>query len=193
MRSDLPRSHEASDRRPPRPVEAHVSGIDTALAASREAVDRLITAAAATGPAWVTPPAPGKWSPSQIVEHVARSFDASVNLAAGQPSAFPRLPTILHPILRIVLRQMLRRGAFPNGRTTKGMNPADGPLTPAEGRIRIDTAHDRYEAACRQLAGRGEPLKTPMFGPVRVDDFVRFMELHTRHHRRQIGVPDSPV
>jgi hypothetical protein len=30
-------------------------------------------------------------------------------------------------------------------------------------------------------------MNTPMFGAVAVEDFVRFMELHTRHHNRQIA------
>jgi hypothetical protein len=161
--------------------------IDSALAASREATHRLIADAASTGPAWATPRAPGKWSPSQIVEHVARSLDASVDVASGQPSAFPRLPAIVHPLLRIVFRRLLKRGAFPKGRTTKAMSPAHGPATPAEGRARLEAAHHRYETALRQLAARGEPMPTPMFGPVPVEDFVRFMEIHTRHHNRQIG------
>jgi hypothetical protein len=167
-------------------VEARVGEIDSALAASREAVHRLIETAALTGAAWAAPPRPGKWSPSQIVEHVARCFDASVNVAGGQPSAFPRLPAIVHPVLRIVFRQILRRGAFPKGKTTKAMNPLNGPATADEGRARLDAAHERYETACRQLAARGEPMRTPMFGRVPVEDFVRFMELHTRHHHRQI-------
>jgi hypothetical protein len=169
-----------------------VGDIDQALAASREAVDRLIGLAAVTGATWSTPPAPGKWSPSQIVEHVARSLDASVAMAGGQPSAFPRLPTIVHPVSRIVFRQILKRGALPKGKTTQAMNPPAGPATPAEGRARLEAAHDRYETVCRGLASRGEPVRTPMFGAVQVEDFVRFMELHTRHHTRQIGVrPES--
>ena len=35
------------------------------------------------------PRAPGKWSPSQIIEHVARSLEESANMAAGRPSKFP--------------------------------------------------------------------------------------------------------
>jgi hypothetical protein len=165
-----------------------VGEIDKALAASREAVDRLMGTAAMTGPTWATPPAPGKWSPSQIVEHVARSLDASVAVAGGQPSQFPQLPAIVHPVLRIVFRQILKRGAFPKGKTTKAMNPVAGPASPDEGRARLEVSHGRYETACRALASRGEPMRTPMFGAVPVEDFVRFMELHTRHHTRQIGV-----
>lgn len=165
-----------------------MDNIDKALAASREAIDQLIATAALTGPAWAIPPAAGKWSASQIVEHVARSLDASVHVAAGHPSAFPRVPAILHPILRIVFTRILRKGAFPKGRTTKAMNPLNGPATPADGRTRLETAHGRYETACRQLAAGGAPIRTPMFGSVPVEDFVRFMELHTRHHNRQIVI-----
>ena len=49
------------------------------------------------------------------------------------------------------------------------------------------TAHERFEVACRAVAARGTPMKTPMFGAVAVEDFIRFMEIHTRHHNRQIG------
>ena len=38
-----------------------------------------------------------EWSASQIVEHVARSHEASVNLAAGQPSAFPKVHVFAPP------------------------------------------------------------------------------------------------
>jgi hypothetical protein len=169
-----------------------VGEIDGALTASREAVNRLIATAALTGTDWTTPLAPGKWSPSQIVEHVARCFDASVNVAGGRPSAFPQLPAVVRPVLRIVFRQILKRGALPRGKTTKAMNPLSGPATPADGRARLEAAHDRYETACRQLAAHREPMRTPMFGRVPVEDFVRFMELHTQHHHRQIRPRAAP-
>ena len=66
--------------------------IDGALAASRQASEQLLGDAEALGSAWATPRAPGKWSPSQIVEHVARSLDATVALARGQPSKLPQAP-----------------------------------------------------------------------------------------------------
>ena len=160
--------------------------IESALTASRNAADQLIANAISSGRAWYAPCAPGKWSPSQIVEHVTRSYEASVNVAAGQPSAFPSLPALLHPLLRIVFRRILRRGVFPKGRTTKAMNPAAGAATPADGRTRLMAVHERFEAACRALAARRTPMNSPMFGAVVVEDFVRFMELHTRHHIRQI-------
>ena len=161
--------------------------VDAALAFSRQTTEELLADAEATGDRWSSASAPGKWSPSQTVEHVARSLDASAALARGEPCDLPRLPVVVHPLLRIVFRRLLRTGLFPKGRTTRPLNTASGPATPAQARDRLRAAHARYEAACRERAGRGTLLRTPMFGPVPLADYVRFMALHTRHHQRQIA------
>ena len=162
--------------------------LDSALAASKAALEHLIASGERTGPAWTVARAPGKWSPSQIVEHVARSLEESANMAAGRPSKFPRLPAVIHPVVRSLLFQrVLRKAAFPKARTNKAMDPAAGPATPAEGRARLERAHESFEQACRQLVSRGERMRTTIFGTVAVEDYVRFIELHTRHHDRQIG------
>ncbi|MGH9200842.1 MAG: DinB family protein [Vicinamibacterales bacterium] len=167
-----------------------MADIDAALAASKEAIERLIDTGERCGPAWTAPRAPGKWSPSQIVEHVARSLEESANMAAGRPSRFPKLPAVVHPLVRgLLFKRVLRKGAFPKAKTNRAMNPASGPATPAEGRARVETAHDRFDAACRQLASLGEPMRTTIFGVVLVADYVRFMELHTRHHCKQMADP----
>jgi hypothetical protein len=165
-----------------------MADINAALAASKEAVDELVRACDRTGAAWAASRAPGKWSPSQIVEHVARSLEESANVAVGRPSKFPKLPFLVHPVVRRVLfRRVLKTSAFPKARTNKAMNPASGPATPSEGRTRLETAHQEFDVACRQLTSRGERLRTTIFGVVGVEDYVRFMELHTRHHCRQMG------
>jgi hypothetical protein len=82
---------------------------------------------------------------------------------------------------------VLRKAAFPKARTNKAMNPTAGPATPAEGRARLERAHESFDRACRQLVSRGERMRTTIFGAVAVEDYVRFMELHTRHHGKQIG------
>ena len=165
-----------------------MADINAALVASKEAVDRLIEKGEGTGPGWTAPRAPGKWSPSQIVEHVARSLEESANVAAGRPSKFPKLPALIHPVVRSLLfRRVLKNAAFPKAKTNKAMDPASGPATPAEGRARLETAHRQFDEACRQLASHGERMRTTMFGAVPVEDYVRFMELHARHHSKQIG------
>jgi hypothetical protein len=164
-----------------------MADIDTALDTSRDAIEQLILAGERTETAWTSPRAPGKWSPSQVVEHVARSLEESANMAVGRPSKFPRLPGIVHPIVRSLLfKRVLRKSAFPKAKTNKAMDPASGPATPAEGRVRLETAHEKFVEARRQTASRGERLRTTIFGAVPADEYVRFMELHTRHHSKQI-------
>ncbi len=161
--------------------------IDTALAASRDAVDQMIRAGEQSGEAWIVPPAPGKWSPSQIVEHVARGLEEAANIAAGRRSKVPRPPAIVRLIGRLMIRRVLRKGTFPKGfKASKALNPASGPATPAEGRIRLETAHQKFDEVCRRIAAEGRPMTT-IFGSVPVQDLVRFQEIHTRHHRKQIA------
>lgn len=164
-----------------------MADINTALDASKDAMEQLIIAGERTGTAWTSPRASGKWSPSQIVEHVARSLEESANMAAGRPSKFPTLPALIHPVVRALLfKRVLRKAGFPRARTNTAMNPASGPATPAEGRARLETAHEKFDEACRQIASKGASLPTTIFGAVPVEDYVRFMELHTRHHGKQL-------
>jgi len=172
-------------------MEDAMADIDTALAASRDAVDQMIRAGEQSGAAWNAPRAPGKWSPSQVVEHVARGLEEGANTAAGRPSKLAMPPAVVLPIVRLIARFMfkrvLRKAAFPTGfKAHKALNPASGPATPAEGRIRLETAHQKFEEACRRSAADGRPMTT-LFGSVLVQDFVRYSELHTRHHSKQMA------
>ena len=163
-----------------------MSNIDIALAASKEALDQLI-AATEQASAWSVARVPGKWSPSQIVEHVARSLEESANMASGRPSKFPTLPAIVRPVVRaLFFTRVLRKAAFPKSRTNKAMNPASGPDTPQEARVRLEQAHEKFNEICRHIAAHEGWMPTTIFGAVRVEDYVRFTELHTRHHTRQM-------
>jgi hypothetical protein len=142
--------------------------VNTALAASREAIEQMIFTGERCGPVWTAPRAPGKWSPSQIVEHVARSLEESANMAAGRPSKFPKLPAVVHPIVRgLLFKRVLRKGAFPKAKTNKAMNPTSGPTTAAEGRARLETAHRKFDEACRQVASRASECGRPSWGRAR--------------------------
>jgi hypothetical protein len=164
-----------------------MADLNVALAVSKEAIEHLIASGERTGSAWGVARAPGKWSPSQIVEHVARSLEESANMAAGQPSKLLKLPAVVHPITRgLLFRRVLRKSGFFKAKTNKAMDPASGPLTPAEGRARLEAAHRKFDAVCRRLGSHGERMRTTMFGAVPVEDYVRFMELHTRHHDKQM-------
>jgi hypothetical protein len=168
-----------------------MSDIDLPLAGVRAAVAELAAAAERVGAAWTKPRAPGKWSPSQVVEHVARIMEESANVASGMPSKFPTVPFFVRPIVRLlVFRQTLWRKAFPKMKAIAAFVPAAGSATPADGRVRLDGALTRFDQACRARAASGQDVASTIFGAVPVADFARFQELHVRHHVEQI--PGAP-
>jgi hypothetical protein len=168
-------------------MEDAMAEIDTVLAANRDAVEQLMRAGEQSGAAWNAARAPGKWSPSQIVEHISRGLEEGANVVAGRPSKVPMPPAVVRLIARFMFKRVLRKGTFPNGfKAHKAMNPASGPATPAEGRIRLETTYQKFDEACRRIAADDRPVTT-IFGSVSVQDFVRFNELHTRHHSKQMA------
>jgi len=159
--------------------------LETALAEHRDAVAALVAASERCGDRWLSPRSAGKWSPSQIVEHVSRALEESGCVAAGAPSKFPTLPAFVRPLLRgLFFNRVLRKRAFPKARTSRAMNPAAGPETIALGRARLEGAAAAFEQACR--AASSPSLDSSIFGRVSVPDYALFQACHTRHHLRQM-------
>ncbi len=165
-----------------------MADVTTVIAANREAVSELVAASERCGPVWTTPRAPGKWSPSQIVEHVARSIEESANMMAGAPTKFVTLPFFLRPVARTLLfKRVLRTGGFPKARTNKAMDPQSGPATPAEARARLENALAKFDREVRARAQTSDTVTSSAFGIIAVADYARFIEIHTRHHCKQMG------
>jgi len=163
-----------------------MSDVNDVLAANRAAVIDLVSAAERSAATWTTPPAPGKWSPSQVVEHVTRGLEEGANVLSGAPSiSMP--PALLRPLARLYFNRILKKGVFPKGfKAHKAMNPATGPATPAEARVRLERALARFEEECRRRVASGQHVASTGFGTVSIEDFVRFSALHTRHHCKQM-------
>ena len=165
-----------------------MADIDRALEQVRDALDVLSATAEQVKATWAQPTAPGKWSPSQVTEHVARALEESAHTAAGEPSKFPTFPAFIHPIARnLFFKRVLRQTSFPKARTTKPMNPDRGPATPAEARIRLEDALVEFDRACRGCQAGEGLVRSTIFGSVPVLDFVRFQEIHVRHHTGQMA------
>jgi len=164
-----------------------MADVSTVIAANKEAVNELVAASERSAAVWTTPRAPGKWSPSQIVEHVARSIEESANMMAGAPTKFPALPFFLRPVARTLLfKRVLRTGGFPKARTNNAMNPQRGPATPADARARLEGAFAKFDREVRARAQTSDTVASGAFGTVPVVDYARFIEIHTRHHRKQM-------
>jgi hypothetical protein len=161
-----------------------MSELHAALAESRAALAKLMTAGDRSGASWTTPRAEGKWSPSQIVEHVARALEESGKNIKGEPCAFPNLPVFVRPVVRgLFFNRILKKNTFLKGRTNKAMNPLEGPSTPTEGRARLEQAHTFFERACIESGPR---FNHGIFGDISIADYARFQALHTQHHTKQI-------
>ena len=159
------------------------------LAANREAVDTLLAAAENAESVFTTPRAPGKWSPSQVVEHVARTLDESARMVTGEQVRFPRVPALFRPVVRrVFFNRVVRTGSFPKAKTRKPFDPESGPATPAAARTRLNEAFGRFREACQTDAPVDGKVRSETFGAVPLADYVRFVAAHTRHHTKQIPV-----
>lgn len=154
---------------------------------SRKAVDVFIKTAEAARSHWTTPRAPGKWSPSQVAEHVAISFDQVAHMIKGEPHGFPKVPFFLRPVARVLLLNRTIRGTkFPRARTFKDFDPPAGPDSPEAARERLLAAHQRYLDACHARASADGTMFSSVFGTVPIEAYMRFMTMHTAHHEKQM-------
>ena len=163
------------------------SELDVSLAGLHDATSALLATADGVGAFWKIPRAPGKWSPSQVVEHVARIMEESANVVAGAPSAFPTIPFLVRPIVRVlVFKRILRRKAFLKMKAAEAMDPPTGSATPKQARVRLEAVLRQFDQSCRARAASGQEVASTIFGSVPVADFARFQELHVRHHHLQL-------
>jgi hypothetical protein len=165
-----------------------MADVNDALAANRAAVLDLVAAAERSAATWTTPRAPGKWSPSQVVEHVARGLEEGANVVSGAPSIpMPRAVFFLRPLARLIFNRTLKKEAFPKGfKAIKALDPTSGPATPAEARVRLEAAFARFDQECRRRVASGQHVVSTAFGTVPVEALVRFNAIHTRHHCKQL-------
>jgi hypothetical protein len=166
-----------------------VAALDDALAANRDAATRfLATARQIPTEKWAEPVAPGKWSPAQIVDHVAVTTEAALRAIKGDTS-MGSIPRFLRVIPRALgFTPTLRKGKFPE----KQRGPAV--FAPSRGHPAFDASAARLERALsaleshvRELAKAGtQEFEHSIFGRVSVVDYIRFGALHTEHHERQL-------
>lgn len=166
-----------------------MSEFDSTLADDRKALAGFLDAARRIPvAAWTSPRGPGKWSPAQIAEHVALSYELSL---AAMRGAFPgaAAPTLVRPLIRtFFLQPVLRNGRFKTG----GKAPAAFRPSPAPGPAevvlpRLEAAVGAFEQALKAEVAAGHPsMNHPFFGKVSLVDYLRLQVIHLNHHRNQL-------
>ena len=155
-----------------------MTDVNDVLAANRAAVIDLVAAAERSATTWTTPCAPGKWSPSQIVEHVARGLEEAANIVSGAPSIPMTIPTFLRPLARLYMNRILKKGVFPKGwKALKAFDPTSGPATPAQARVRLEGTFARFDQECRRWAASGQNALSTGFSKVKTQKYVLTLTL----------------
>jgi len=138
--------------------------------------------------AWQKAP-PGKWTPAQIVEHLALALEMSATTFAARRAKEPmaRRGTTLREKIGKVFTFGI--GRFPPGlRAPERTTPpprVDGHAAEAHFRAAVAA----WEAVERDLlpARRNDLfVKHPRLGDLTLEEWARFHDVHARHHARQI-------
>jgi hypothetical protein len=165
----------------------------TVITSHRRAVSAFVDAARAVSPAqWTTPRAPGKWSPGQVTEHVALAYEQTDRMLHGTFTG-PAKPWYQQLLARwLGLPPLLKRGDFGKGpfQAPDFLRPSASPLSSAALLARLEAAaHDLEGALAAASDARRVSVDHPIFGRIPLSDLMRFLVIHTNHHRPQL----SPV
>jgi hypothetical protein len=163
--------------------------LETAIAENRAAVEEFVgTARGFDAAKWTAPRREGAWSPAQIAEHLAITYEYGRKVVRGD--AGKGVPRPLRPLLRwLVVDRTLKSGRF----TRKVKAPAvfrpsrSTSASQADLLARLTAAVTGVEADIRS----GHPaarhtVAHPLFGRVKTVDWMRLQAIHTRHHRSQL-------
>ena len=139
-------------------------------------------------PEWHRAP-PGKWSPVQIVQHLALSLESSGRTFEERRARPPmhRRPRSVPERLGYLL--VLQIGCVPSGRQAPAFTrPAERPDARAVERQLLEGVA-RFQALERELLpARRDDLfvKNPALGDLTLPEWLQFHVRHCAHHARQI-------
>lgn len=161
-----------------------------AMTAHRAAVEQVEASIRAVPAAmWTRAPAPGKWSPAEVVRHLVLVYQHLAAEQAGTVQIRVLPPPWKAWLLRTVaLPRLLAGRPLPAGvRSPREARPSGELPSP-------DVALGEFAAAVaawadameRNRSRRGARATHPFFGRLPLLTMVRFSTIHTEHHRRQL-------
>jgi DinB superfamily len=167
-------------------VNGRVEAISLGLAALPEIV--LAPLAGRPEADWQRAPA-GKWTPAQIVEHLALGLEWSGRKFTERRAKGPMSRRRRTPLEWLTTLLLMKVRWYPTGMTApEGTRPAprvEGAA--AEARFRSALAiWDRVAAELLPARRRDLFVKHPRLGDLTIEEWVTFHVGHARHHARQI-------
>lgn len=161
--------------------------------AHAEAVARFVAAAGEVPDAsWRAAPVPGKWSPAEITMHLVLTYRHLQREQEGTlvVRVLPRRWKVFF-LRHTILPRLLAGRPFPPGvRAPREVRPGDELPDATSSIHELTTAAAGFVAVAEERFQRGGGRAThPFFGPLTLPQMLRFAELHTDHHRRQLPDP----
>lgn len=138
---------------------------------------------------WNRPPAPDKWSPGQVVEHLRLSYDVIGGELEGKTGLTVRTPWWIRPLLRFrFLRRILKDGAVPAGaKAPRQLRPGPGPYDQDQAIVSLNEAAVLFEATLtRRWNDPAAAVTHHVFGRLSAAEMLRFATVHLDHHARQL-------
>lgn len=138
---------------------------------------------------WSRQPAPGRWSPGQITEHLVKTYEAALRELSGEPGMRVRTRLLQRLLIRFrFLPTILKGGRIPPGaQAVRELRPPDEPRGREALTDELRRLADRFDAEFSRAAAAGTARLThPIFGVLGARDALRFMTVHIEHHGRQI-------
>lgn len=132
---------------------------------------------------------PGKWTPAQIVEHLALGMNWSADKFRERSARAPMVRRRRTLVERLARFFILGLGWYPQGfKAPEGARPAeDVSRESAEAHFRAGLAK-WHELERLLLPARRDDLfvKHPRLGDLTLSEWMRFHTSHARHHATQI-------
>ncbi len=169
---------------------------DAALLATdhREALREFVETASQLSPdAWNSAPAPEKWSPGQVTEHLVLTYQIARGELAGREGFRIRTSWWRQRFFQWLILPRILDGRFPRGvPAVREIRPGPGPYDRAA-QLRAmtdDGAHFIREMS--SVLGQARKFTHPFLGKLDPPTAFRLLTQHLRHHRKQLLTTRDP-
>lgn len=137
---------------------------------------------------WERAPA-GKWSPAQIVEHLALGLNLSAETFLARRNHGPMARRPRTPAEQIATFLIFGLRWFPPGRKAPERTTPAPQIDRASAEAHFLAAVEQWDQIDRALLPERRAdlfVKHPRMGDLTVQEWMRFHLIHARHHARQI-------
>ncbi len=140
------------------------------------------------GADWASVRDPKKWSPAQIAEHLAVSYDPLLSELEGGAGMRMVVPWWKRRILRWKFLPSILAGTFPRGvPAPREVRPTSTAPTPGAGAQRLtERAGVFVDSFARAHAAGRARVTHPYLGTLEDTVALRFLTSHVRHHEKQL-------